>query len=916
MRRYCGGWWVLLGIVVGAAGLTGCGLAGDNDAASPWKGLMDDGDVAAIVPGPPGGPAAPAPPPRFCTDCTSVPLAFWTFDDCNMESTELADTASSSEISHPAFRAVSAACTPSIDGQGIKLAGKDDIVYSPDQPDYLFNQGLTIAAWINPASIAGTQSIARKRLDGTSSFTLAIDGKQLTFVVKLTSGRLVGVSAPIKAGKFTHVAGTYDGQQVLLYENGVVAAKARAVGTIAPGVGPIFVGNDASGRQFQGIVDDVWLNTLAAPASTILGLTCIRQTPIVALSPGQSAPVVPGTPVPFDLSVSNPSGAACPADTFEVFGSVPFPLQTDTSFTEITIAPGQTTHLPINVTASDDGETGPIGFQYTAANLESFSLQATASATFVILAPPPPAQTGCPSAPTEPVAAGGYYVNGNTVCTGAGRPHILHGVDRSSLEFLSGGQNLSAADFQLMKSWNASVVRIALNQDFWLTGSQFADPNYAATVDTAITWADQAGLDVILDLHWSDAGVLGGCAPNNGMGCQQLMPDANSLSFWSQVAARYAGDGRVMFELYNEPHDVSWDVWRNGGDTGAGWQAVGMQQLYDTVRGTGAQNLVLIGGLDWAYDLSGVPANRITGYNIVYTTHPYTDANNSSVRPPSDWSRAFGFLTATDPVVATEFGVLNDNACTTDYDQQLIQYTDAHFAGFTAWAWYPGGCTFPAVIDDWQGTPSPTGTIVKAALLGYDDPPASPPLAGGGGGLTVDFTFDREPEAWNLNNFDSTGETNLGFAVPPGGVAPTLLWSGTDGNPSPGSLALDVTFTALDQYVDPNVTYAATGLDLTGKTLHAMIKLVSGSFAAGGLQFHASSGSSFVFTSAPFVSASSLPVGTWVPLTLDLTTGTSAGFDPTQVVQIGVQIFSGFASNGGTFDNTGPAVFEIDTVTD
>jgi hypothetical protein len=53
-----------------------------------------------------------------------------------------------------------------------------------------------------------------------------------------------------------------------------------------------------------------------------------------------------------------------------------------------------------------------------------------------------------------------------------------------------------------------------------------------------------------------------------------------------------------------------------------------------------------------------------------------------------------------------------------------------------------------------------------------------------------------------------------------------------------------------------------------------------------------------------------------VPLTLDLTTVTTAGFDPTQIVQIGIDIFSGFSSTGGTFTSTGPAVFEIDTVTD
>ena len=90
---------------------------------------------------------------------------------------------------------------------------------------------------------------------------------------------------------------------------------------------------------------------------------------------------------------------------------------------------------------------------------------------------------------------------------------------------------------------------------------------------------------------------------------------------------------------------------------------------------------------------------------------------------------------------------------------------------------------------------------------------------------------------------------------------------------------------------------------------------MSGSFAGGGVQFHASSGDSFVFTGAFFV-PDAVPGRRWVPVTLDLTTGTAAGFDPTQVIQIGVQLFSGFSSGGGAFVDTGPAVFEIDTVTD
>jgi endoglucanase len=325
----------------------------------------------------------------------------------------------------------------------------------------------------------------------------------------------------------------------------------------------------------------------------------------------------------------------------------------------------------------------------------------------------PPPDARCAAAPTYPVPAGGYYVNGNTICTADGRAHLLHGVDRPSLEWTSGGDNVSLADFQLMASWNPNVVRIGLNQDFWIAESPLFDPSYAGRVDGAIAWAETTGMDVILDLHWSDAGVLGGRAESD-VG-QQQMPDVNSVTFWSEVADRYQDDGRVMFELYNEPHDVSWSVWRSGGDTSDGFRAVGMQQLYDTVRATGAHNLVIIGGLDWAYDLSGVPANRIDGYNIVYATHAY----NTPDRQPSDWDMSWGFLAETDPVIITEFGALFDETCATDYSAEVIRYADAHRASWTAWAWFPGGCAFPALIDDWAATPSPSGTVVKTALLGY-----------------------------------------------------------------------------------------------------------------------------------------------------------------------------------------------------
>jgi hypothetical protein len=330
-------------------------------------------------------------------------------------------------------------------------------------------------------------------------------------------------------------------------------------------------------------------------------------------------------------------------------------------------------------------------------------------------APPPlgdTVPTGCLTTPPQHLAPGGYYVNGNTICSASGQPHLFHGVDRPSTEWTSTGEHLTAADFMLMASWKANVVRITMNQDFWLSASQFYDAKYAPLMDMEIAWAEAAGMDVILDLHWSDTGTIGSCAPN--LGCQQLMADANSITFWSDVAGRYKGDGRVLFELYNEPHDVSWGVWKSGGATSAGWTAAGMQQMYDAVRAAGADNIVVIGGLDWAFDLSKIPSNRISGYNIAYATHPYGDYPE---RAASTWDNAWGFLTKTDPVIVSEFG--DRKNCDGKYTAQLIPYADSHNASWTAWGWYTGGCSFPGLIDDWTGTPSVSGMVVKPALEAY-----------------------------------------------------------------------------------------------------------------------------------------------------------------------------------------------------
>lgn len=349
-----------------------------------------------------------------------------------------------------------------------------------------------------------------------------------------------------------------------------------------------------------------------------------------------------------------------------------------------------------------------------------------------------PSEGDCPAsngklAPYDFEAGNGpYRVEGNRVLDQSGARHLFRGLDRPSLEWSRAGENLTATDFVNMASWGSNVVRIALNQVYWLQNGE----GYQRTVAATVGWAHDAGMDVILDLHWSDAG---GTDP---AGEQHDLADANSLVFWDEVASVYKDDPNVLFELYNEPRlgggnpsTSDWQSWRDGGPSPEGFEGVGMQQLYEAVRGTGAENLVIVGGLHWAYDLSRASEFSIDGYNVMYASHPY---DNSNLKQPDQWDRFFGYLAADYPVILTEFGTFD---CGTEWIAELLDYSDDLGLHWTAWAWYATGdvCAFPSLITGWNGFPSETGALVQASLC--SDKSALPGVGGedaSAGGSDVD----------------------------------------------------------------------------------------------------------------------------------------------------------------------------------
>ncbi len=354
------------------------------------------------------------------------------------------------------------------------------------------------------------------------------------------------------------------------------------------------------------------------------------------------------------------------------------------------------------------------------------------------------------SLPFNQYANGPYKVQGNSVLGSDGKPYLFHGVGRDGLEFIcTGPAYLDTPHLALMGApipngisggtyWYGNTVRLPLSEDFWLHG--FAAQNctpaqYQGIVKSTVDALTSLKLNVILDLQWTDAG--GQYSNNDGGGSFQVA-DNDSVLFWTQVAKIYSGYSNVLFELLNEPHphassvpnQNTWACWQNGCqitsdssiqgvcNCAPSYPGVGMQTLVNTVRGTGATNLVLVAGLNWGYDLSQLSSFPITGSNIVYDTHPYPYTG----KMPQDWNAAFGYLTATAPVMSAESGQYD---CNSDYMSQLLAYFDAHNMGWTAWSWYDVGnaqsvCGYPQLISDYNGTPAANmGTYVHQHLLSY-----------------------------------------------------------------------------------------------------------------------------------------------------------------------------------------------------
>ena len=347
--------------------------------------------------------------------------------------------------------------------------------------------------------------------------------------------------------------------------------------------------------------------------------------------------------------------------------------------------------------------------------------------------------------------AGGRFVDAD------GKPLMLRGCSTAALNFVpiqgwspddpwgnqTGGSKVPQWD--LMRTlWNMNTVRIPVNQATWLgmevvdyTGkTRQADPGRLAkpALIAAVKEATAQGHVVVIDLHWS--------APGNSAPLEQNMfaDDPGSVIFWRSIAETFKSYPNVMFELFNEPVPYRvprgrnpWEIYRHGGPmTGyvtaepgvwyreQPWRAAGFQQMLDAIRGTGATNVCLIAGDNWAGDLRqwleykvDDPLGQIAATWHVYPAFgaEFGTKEHLEISNHGSWADADRIIAAGYPVAVTEIG----DQCTPGTPGS--PFADRHLGnlrkrrtgtmGVWGWTWnvWPNE-TKHVLIRDGEGTPT------------------------------------------------------------------------------------------------------------------------------------------------------------------------------------------------------------------
>ena len=208
----------------------------------------------------------------------------------------------------------------------------------------------------------------------------------------------------------------------------------------------------------------------------------------------------------------------------------------------------------------------------------------------------------------------------------------------------------------LKNDFKCNVVRAAmgieLGDSSYIKQPEFSKKKIKAVIDGAI----KNDIYVIVDWHSHNINLK------------------EAKVFFDEISKEYAGSPNVIYEIFNEPDDETWEQVK-----------AYSEEIIKIIRKNDTKNIILVGCPRWDQDIHLPAANPIKGFdNLMYTVHFYAATHEKWLRDRTDDAIKSGlaiFVSESAGMEATGDGPLNMKAW-----QEYIDWMEERKISWITWS--------------------------------------------------------------------------------------------------------------------------------------------------------------------------------------------------------------------------------------
>ncbi len=297
---------------------------------------------------------------------------------------------------------------------------------------------------------------------------------------------------------------------------------------------------------------------------------------------------------------------------------------------------------------------------------------------------------------------GQLRVKGSQIVNQQGDPVALRGMSLFWSQWIGKYYHYDCIKW-LRDDWKCTVIRAAMGieSDGYLTNPVLEMNKIKTVIDACI----DLGIYVIVDWHDHHA--------------HEHVAEAKS--FFKQIATLYGNTPNIIYEIYNEPLQVSWlTVIKPYSET-----------VINEIRAIDSDNLIIVGTPTWSQDVDVAASYPLAFENIAYALHFYAATHKLSLR-----NKAAKALNKGMALFVSEFGTCESTGTgIIDYSElaKWLEFMDQYKLSWCNWSIADKNETSAAlksgasITGNWSSFDlTESGSLIRQKIISWNEPILTP----------------------------------------------------------------------------------------------------------------------------------------------------------------------------------------------